>query len=172
MKILVIDDKWENLNAAKKTLAGHDITICSDYDEALEHLRESFANKSDKPCSGWEKGAKKLPYWDAVLCDLLMPAGRDAQGTRGLKFVGQEMPVGWSLALVAAKRGAKYVAVASDLDHHSHPASAMLDRLYGFLKVDGALVLFTNNVNLVKIAGSEKKGKDWGDILSLLTSKI
>lgn len=171
MRILIIDDKWENLDAAKQTLVGHEVTICSDYDGALEHLRESFADKSGKPCSGWEDDAKKQPYWDAVLCDLLMPAGKDAQGTRGLKFVGQEMPVGWSLALVAAKRGAKYVAVASDLDHHSHPASAMLDRLYGFLKVDGACVLFTNNVKLVDIVGTKKRGKDWGDILDLLTNK-
>jgi len=170
MKILVIDDKWENLDAAKQTLIEHDVTVCSDYDEALGYLKESFVDKSGKPCSEWEDDAKQMPYWDAVLCDLLMPAGRDAQGTRGLKFVGQEMPVGWSLALVAAKRGAKYVAVASDLDHHSHPASAMLDRL-GFLTVEGALILFTNNVNLVNIVGTKERGKDWGNVLSLLTSK-
>lgn len=171
MKILVIDDTQTHLAAARQTLTEHDITTCSDYDEALKYLEEKFVDKSGNPCSGWEDDAEKMPYWDAVLCDLLMPAGRDAQGTRGLKFVGQEMPVGWSLALVAAKRGAKYVAVASDLDHHSHPASAMLDRLYGFLTIDGACVLFTNNVSLVNIAGLKEKGKDWGDILSLLTSK-
>ena len=67
---------------------------------------------------------EKECYWDVVLSDLLMPAGRNAQGGPGLQYVGQEMPVGWSLAIQAAISGAKYVAVATDMNHHHHPASA------------------------------------------------
>jgi len=141
MKILVIDDTQKHLDSAVKTLEGHDVTLCTSYDEALELLEPK----------------KETPYWDAVLCDLLMPAGRDAQGSD--KYVGQEMPVGWSLALVAAMRGTKYVAVASDMNHHDHPGSAMLDRLDGYkghiFNIDGATVLMTNKIGLIELGGEE-----------------
>ena len=39
------------------------------------------------------------------------------------------MPIGWGLALLAAKKKVKYVAVATDTNHHDHPASAVLDYL-------------------------------------------
>lgn len=134
MKIIVIDDKQKHLDAAIQTLIGHDVTICSTYDDALELLEGQ--------------------YWDAVLCDLLMPAGRDAQGPKGKKYVGKEMPVGWSLALFAARRGAKYVAVISDMNHHDHPASAMIDRI-GTVYVNTAKVAFLNDPPMVGIIGSE-----------------
>jgi hypothetical protein len=102
-----------------------------------------------------------LPYWDAVLCDLLMPAGRNTQGTRGMEFVGKEMPVGWALALNAAIEGAKYVAVVTDLDHHSHPASAMLDPINGqIFQIDGAKLMMTNHVNMVGVIGTECSCKE------------
>lgn len=182
MKILVIDDTKKHLDAAVQTLTGHEVTLCSSYDEALKLLTEK---------------------WDVVLCDLLMPAGKDAQGPNGYKFIGQKIPAGWSLALAAARHGAKYVAVASDMGHHDHPASAMLDRLNEHLfKIDDATVLMTNHVSLIGIAGTEcvcpkcngtlkatgysggfydcyckngtsfgEKGKNWGEILDYLLGK-
>lgn len=155
MNILVIDDTAAHLSTAQQTLKarGHIVTTCSDYDQALRMLEEQFVDSDGSACPAWKDGARKLPYfWDAVLCDLLMPAGKDKQGGRGDQYVGQEMPVGWSLALLAAKRGAKYVAVATDVDHHSHPASAMLDRLsYGIIQIEGAKAFFTNEVRLIGI---------------------
>lgn len=146
MKILVIDDSSIHLEAARKTLVGHDITLCDSHDEAIELLT----------CN-----------WDAVLCDLMMPAGENAQGSKGQKFIGEEMAVGWSLALTAASRGAKYVAVATDTNHHNHPASAMLDGIRNHMfSVDGARMLMTNNLIFVDVEGEE--GKDWGDILDQL----
>lgn len=45
-----------------------------------------------------------------------------------MAFVGKEMPVGIFIGLLAAVRaGATYVAVFTDIDHHSHPASACID---------------------------------------------
>lgn len=143
MRILVIDDTKKHLDAALQTLVGHDVTIFNNYDKAVELLEEDY------------DGETQLPYWDAVLCDLLMPAGKDCQGRNGLQYVGQEMPVDWSLAIVAATRGARYVAVVTDLDHHSHPASAMIDRIPRRIKVDGSIVMFTNSVARVGIVGSE-----------------
>lgn len=170
MKILVIDDTKVHLTAASQTLSGHEVTTCSDYDKAVELLNiqydEEELNKRNakyvaegmdsRPAYLKARKETTLPYWDAVLCDLLMPAGRDAQGGEGERFVGQEMPVGWSLALLAASRGAKYVAVATDMNHHNHPASAMLDRLSEYVfTIDSARMLMTNRVRMVGIAGSE-----------------
>jgi CheY-like chemotaxis protein len=154
MRILVIDDTPRHLTSALQLFIDHEIETCSSYDEALELLEKKFVDPSGESCYSFNDGAKELPYWDIVLCDLLMPAGRDNQGGRGNEFVGQEMPVGWSLALVAATRGAKYVAVVTDMNHHEHPASAMLDRIPP-MSINGAKVIFTNSIGSVGIMGTE-----------------
>lgn len=164
MKILVIDDNAVNRNAAKLTLTGHDLTVVSNWDEAVELLEVRYDEaaietklvaaglpptpdplrpKHNGVWTEWERKVWsnwcdaydqvrltcKVPYWDAVLCDLLMPASSERMGKEGMKYVGLEMPLGIALALLAAKNGAKYVAVVTATNHHHHPASAMLDRL-------------------------------------------
>lgn len=183
MKILVIDDTQVHLTAALQTLQGHDVTTCSSHDEATELLYKR----------------QGVQYWDAVLCDLLMPAGKNAQGPEGKKLVGQEMPIGWALVLHAVLSGAKYVAVVTDMNHHNHPASALLDGLGGHVfNIDEAKCLMTNRLYLVGIAGTEsactechgigrdsnpqyacrhcegfsQKGKDWGRILRQLVGGL
>jgi CheY-like chemotaxis protein len=161
MKIIVIDDTLVHRMAAQQTLDGHDLTVASSYDEAVKLLdRERY---------------------EVVLTDLLMPAGRDAQGPRGAPFVGQLMPVGFALALHAVLRGAKYVAVVSATNHHDHPASAMLDRLGDAywrdeqtrprFVINGATVGFFHHP-AVMVEG-QGKGKDWGKVLrALLVAKF
>jgi CheY-like chemotaxis protein len=153
MKVLVIDDKAANREAAKQTITGHELTIVGSWDEAVKLLEVRYdeqATKAKLVAAGFPATSDKLegearrkwydeyykvketcrvPYWDAVLSDLLMPASRESMGGEGMKFVGQEIPVGLVLALLAAKNGAKYVAVVTATNHHHHPASAMLDRL-------------------------------------------
>lgn len=170
MKILVIDDTQVHLDAARQTLVGHDVTYCATHKQAYDQLAVQYDRERQKVLSeqykakgmnwndAWEKAYAEsmLPYWDVVLTDLLMPAGSMAQGDEGQKYVGQEMAVGWALALQAAKDGAKYVAVVTDTNHHHHPASAMLDAFNRhFFTIDGARVLMTNYVFLVGIAGTE-----------------
>jgi len=155
MRILVIDDTQLHLDAARQTLAGHALTLVKTYDEAYELLQEPRAsyeaveaelkrrgftkNPYDKDTTveerkaRWEEqqrvevGLCPAPSFDAVLSDLLMPASRMTMGPDGLKYVGQEMPVGFALTLKAVLAGAKHVAVVTDTNHHNHPASAMLD---------------------------------------------
>lgn len=154
MRILVIDDQLHHQISARQTLVGHDLTVVGTYDEAYELLAERHApyravrdeldrrgfkdpNAKDttpQECEARANEAKKLqrelcppPSFDVVLCDLLMPASAMTMGPKGEKFVGQEMPVGFALSLMAVIHGAKYVAVVTDTNHHDHPASAMLD---------------------------------------------
>ena len=151
MKILVIDDTRTNLDAAKQTLAGHELTLAASYDEAYKLL--------EKP-----KGETQPPF-DVVLCDLLMPAGAVEQGTEGQKYIGQEMPVGFALAFMAVLQGAKYVAVVTNLNHHQHPAAALLDRLGSdgldshadeFVKIraNGVPIGFVNYAPMIGVDGT------------------
>lgn len=109
---------------------------------------------------GWldtSEAIGKTVYWDAVLCDLLMPAeiGEVGMSEKGQEYIGQEMPIGWSLALQAALAGAKFVAVATDMNHHDHPASALLDSIEKVMSINDARALFTNHVEMVGIEGTE-----------------
>lgn len=171
MKILVIDDSQDHLLAAKQLLGGdNELMLCGSHDEAVELLNHQFDEprktllQQEYEASGmaWREAYRKaaqetlLPYWDAVLCDLLMPAGRRTQGNSGLKLSGTEMPVGWSLALFAAQQGAKYVAVVTDMNHHAHPASAMLDDLkFQIMKINDSSALFTNDCGHYAITGTD-----------------
>lgn len=194
MKILVIDDTQENLQAAKQVLDGHELTVVSTYDRAYKLLEQPAASYETVEAELVRRGFTKNPYdkgtteeerkarwqeheriqvelcppppFEAVLCDLLMPAGSEQQGPNGQKYVGQEMPVGWALALMAVLQGAKHVAVVSATNHHDHPAAAMLDRLASGrfhddepqppakFAVNGVRVEFVNSAPMVGIEGT------------------
>ena len=136
MRILIIDDKPENRKAAKAQLSEHKLVTVGSYD-------------------GGQELVKKKHKFDAVLVDLLMPAS-DQQMNFDDPLVGQEMPVGIFLALLAAKNGAKYVVVFSDQSHHEHPAAACFDAFNRHeveptpFMVGDAKILLTNNRNWVK----------------------
>ena len=207
MKILVIDDRQIHRDAALAQLSKHDVTVACSHDEALELLDEAYwlaqnaASKLlDEQGPSWpeeddpDKDQKRQQRiaarnhlvraqygYDAVLCDLLMPAGKDAQGDEGMAFVGQEVPVGFALALTAALHGAKYVAVVTDTNHHSHPASAMLDRI----KTEGR---YDHSTNIPRPGGArfevngsrlafiqqgvpEGEAKQWGEVLKGLVEQ-
>jgi CheY-like chemotaxis protein len=140
MKILVIDDKEIHLLAAEAQLrADHELTLVSSYDEGLKLLEKEHDQKHD---------------FDVVLCDLLMPASMCGAGSskKAMELEGKEMPVGIFLAILAAKNGAKYVAVHTDASHHDHPASACFDSFNNWggesrptpFKIEDAKVLLSN----------------------------
>ena len=158
MRILVIDDKAQNTKAARAQLSAHDLTLASSYDEAVKRLGGSYEEHD----------------FDVVLTDLMMPASGDCMGEEGEQFVGKDMPVGIFLVLLAAKRGAKRVALLSDTDHHDHPASASLDLLNGFsrepapFRINSTLVLLTNNSDWIHWDAATGRTKDWGGLLKHL----
>ncbi|MDQ5976536.1 MAG: hypothetical protein QG664_449 [Patescibacteria group bacterium] len=172
MNILVIDFFSSNRAAAKQTLAEHKVTVCRSYrdgDRLLDTPRYDIAMQKhlERKCTSenmpYHEARKKslaeteLPYWDVVFCDLLMRVGPMEQNAEGQKYVNQKMAVGWSLALRAAKNGARYVAVVTQTDCDSHPASAMLDDLNNhYFTIDGAQVLMTNKFTWVGIDDTER----------------
>ncbi len=182
MKILVFDDSDINRSAAIAQLKGHDLTVVGTYDEAQELLTPQFDHEGASSALKSQFGnfnpyrsddeAKKADYFaaekvaneqattypnfDVVLTDLLVPTSRQEQGPGGASLVGKEMPVGIFIGLLAAvKTCAKYVAVFTDSDHHSHPASACFDVFNRHesiptpFTVEGSKVLLSNSRNWV-----------------------
>lgn len=184
MRILVFDDNETHRAAAHAQLKDHDLTVVGTYDEAQKLLTPQRDYKKasailkgqfgDFDPYGSDDEAKKAEYFaaqevayeqamtypdfDVVLSDLLVPASGQAQGRKGYEHIGKEMPVGIFIGLVAAVRArAKYVAVFTDSDHHSHPASACFD-VFNYdggenhpmaFTVEGSKVLLSNRRNWV-----------------------
>lgn len=150
MKILVLDDKPIQRDAANILLAGHDLTIVSTFDEAAEvlELKEDnvawgrlFDERGGQKLEGKERGmflkrckreATKYPDFDVVLTDMMMPASRRnlCKEARS-KYLEQEMPLGLVVALLALRNGIKNVAIVSDMNHHTHPVAAAFDYFVG-----------------------------------------
>jgi len=163
MRILVIDDSRTHLDAAVAQLGGeHEVVVAQTYDAGRDLLAPEVDNTKARELRDGgmsfaeaKKAATPEVSFDVVLCDLLMPASRHEQGREGMRFVGQEMPVGIFLAILAAKNGVPHVGLLTDGDHHSHPASACLDPIQGHatsaerFKIGDATVCLSNNPNWV-----------------------
>ena len=133
MRILVVDDKDIHRQSAYETLSGHEITVVSSFDEAMEHLRDK------------EK-------YDAVLSDMRMPMSRKTLSEAAYRR-GELVDYGFVVALRAALCGAKYIAVVTDVNHHQGAMSAALDyieaphykgTLYPNFIINGATCMFVH----------------------------
>lgn len=190
MKVLVIDDSAIHQATAKAQLQQYDTTVVGTYEKAQELLTpqvnyrraEAILESQFGNFKPWDtkdeakkqeyyaaekvarEQATRYPDFDVVLTDLLMPAS--SQSCRSSPLAGTEMPVGIFLALLAANNGAKYVAVFTDSDHHSHPASACFDAFNSRgednpvpFTVGGAKVVLCNDRGLVKYFYPENPGR-------------
>lgn len=156
MKILVIDDSPVHAQAARDQLGKeHELTVVTSYDQGIKCLEQQYDQEAIKKefvaqgfaqnvYGGWQRPDEltwdefeqkqeevhkthELPYWDVVLVDLMMPASTETLNPQA--YTSAEMPYGFPLALLAALRGTKYVAVVTATNHHFHAMSASLDRL-------------------------------------------
>src|SRR3989344_5957034 len=120
MKILVIEDKEIHRSSAVETLAGHNVTIAASFEEGIDLL----------------KGEDTITF-ETVLVDMMMPAGKTG-AAGGNCNPDEQVPYGFVIALRAALRGAKYVAMVTDTNHHKSAMSAALDCLgSGYYPEDG-----------------------------------
>ena len=165
MRILVVDDKQMHRESARETLADHELTIVSSFDEVMDYLVEKIdeekrsrllaeaglADKKDSKDEAerkiyWEKYKELraqcvIPFgFDAVLTDMMMPMSRRTLGP-GIYNPDEQVPYGFVIALKAAARGAKLVALVTDVNHHQGAMSAAIDHLYE-VAVNGAKALF------------------------------
>ena len=151
MRILVYDDSEINLKIAEAQFSSlHDLKTVSTYDEAQQTLLQE-------------------PLFDVALIDLLVPCSGQALADKSQG--GKELPVGIFIGLLAAKKGARFVAVFTDLNHHKHPASACFDAFNNretsptAFSVESAKLILCNNTNWVRDFDPENLSQplDWLD---------
>ncbi len=192
-KVLVFDDTRSHRETAKLLLEDdYDLTIVGTYDEAKKALGkivdyDKVHDLQKREGMSWREACDACttyPGFDIVLTDLLVPASDKEQGDKGRIFVGQEMPLGTTIALQALIMGVKNVAVVTDMNHHCHPASAAFDGLdYLNCRLEGIKILCTNQVRLVYVDVDSGEsfvckpeegnhdlvyGKDWKNIIERL----
>ena len=116
-KILVVDDNFGNLAAAEEQLgADYYLTTVPTFEEAQKLLKED--------------------EWDVVMTDVMMPGEKDGQG-KGLKLVGEMMPIGLVVALLALQKGVPEIFILSDTNHHDHPVAWAMDSIVGPGPING-----------------------------------
>lgn len=149
MRILVIEDNQYHQNSAIETLAGHDLTIAESFDKANELMAGRNFN------------------YEVVLTDMMMPMSALTIAPE-LFDPEEQVPYGFVIALKAVLRGAKYVAMVTDLNHHRAAISGALDDIdaafaYGVVtpnfEINGARVMFIHS------PFTPERCKDWGKVL-------
>jgi len=151
MKILVVDDNAKHRAAAQEQLGEHELAVFDNYTEALDALKEGCG-------------------YDVVLSDLLMPAEARTLGSDGLKFLGHEISAGFAVLFRAAKVGVPRVAVITDMNHHCHPMSAIIDSICpAYWRGEPDVFTVNNTRVLVAHAPMTAQGaKDWAQVLTSL----
>lgn len=150
MKILVVEDRPKHQESVREQLAEHELTIVSSFRESWNLLVRKFDQSKvdqilgvkteryfmDPRSEAWDEAREKaeeaslipVPF-EVVLTDMCMEGWRRKVVTREGRRYSQrvampEMPLGLIIALMAADRGVKYIAVVTDRDHH-HTAAAI-----------------------------------------------
>lgn len=141
LRILVVDDNPRHLEAARDQLGDKNELVCLDnYEEAIARLRSSSSTE------------KKFHI---LLSDLLMPAETPTLGSKGMKFLGHEMPIGLILALRASMADVDGIVVITDTNHHNHPMSAAIDWVRGIHRIGNSWALYDH------APMTDDRRKDW-----------
>jgi CheY-like chemotaxis protein len=141
-RILVIDDTSANLVSAKKSLTGHHLTVADGYSSAMALLAEQ--------------------EFDVVLTDLYMPMVSQTLSEKAFEL-GKLVPYGFILMYEAARRGAKFVAIVTDLGHHDDHFSAAFDHFQGV-----SLTIESAKTMMLHARLTEDGTKDWNRSLETL----
>jgi len=204
MKILVADDSQKQRIAAEVALKEHEVVVSDTFASTAELLKPEFNEERFRTMlveaglpvtfRAYDDGAteeQNAKYYelqdqaydpcdfDVVLTDLMMPAERDGLGRTGLPFVGDPMPYGFTVALLALKSGVPQVAIVSngnadDGNHHNHPILNSCDRIEGTI-VENRLTVFAGyncpNMNEEKMPSEDKphRIKDWATVLEKIS---
>lgn len=162
MKILVVEDTPMHQESARETLKGHELTIVDSFPKALEELQQEH------------------PY-DVVFTDLMLPM--DDKGLYAEAFRrGELVPYGFVIVLRAALYKAKYVALVTDINHHTHAMAIAMDSIAhcGYdrwgqrprFNINGATCMFAYAPLITPEElplGVSKYPKNWGRVLADLT---
>ena len=193
LNVLVIEDSKRHQEAAVEQLEarGHKVTVASSLIEAeillegidLEELPscwlDAFGDEYVKEdIRRWQvpefRERYPLAAFDVVLTDMNLPASKGLTGVHPKVLKEGLVPLGFIFALRAAARGARYVAMVTDTNHHNSAMSAALDAFAGpdgdeshTFNIDGARVMFRHAPT---VKSGEGWVKDWGHVLGDLVA--
>ncbi len=153
LNILVVDDTNDQLEMAKLLLVGHKVTTISGWAATKKAL---MGKNYDNP-----------NHFDIVLTDMMMPG--ESEGLGNYSRVGELVPYGFNVAMLALRCGVAKVAVVSngqgdDGNHHQDPILWACDELHGF-NFEGRLMFFTGYDCPFKFPSLLK---DWKKVLDRL----
>lgn len=150
-KALVPQRDWKKRERLEKQFIA-DAGLPADFNPwANKDASEADKEKYEEARSKAIEQSTTYSNFDVVLTDLLVPASRQAQGPEGERFVGQEMPIGTTIALLALYAGVKNVAVVTDKNHHDHPGSAAFDCFDFSNRAQGIRLICTNRVHTIPV---------------------
>lgn len=169
MRILVVEPNENKHTSVTASLADHDVTVVSSFDEAMDIMRLHPAEKtvrrllteagfpnnpdSDDPelMRAYRKALRDAeaqsaaPFgFDVVLTEMELPMS-ERMLLPSFFNPDANVPYGFVIALKAAFRGATYVAMVSDTEHTDGAMSAALAHIGGEKYEDGASPNFTIN---------------------------
>ena len=135
LNVLIVEDKPENITAAKHLLAEHNLTVVSGFDDALTALKRN----------GYARHKVEAPeQFDVVLTDCMFPKGGTAcMGPAGeaLAHIQGEMPYGPMVVLHAIEAGVPHIGLITQGNHHEDPFVFALDSLHGFKSAKVSVVV-------------------------------
>jgi len=147
VKILVIEDTEKNIDSAKSTLPGHDVTICTSIQTAFSTLRDG------------------QQQFDVLLTDLFLPIGE----FRGMVYPYSkplgELPAGLVFALKAVNLGMS-VVIVTDTDHHKDWICTLLDLLYPDRSDSNRRIAYVEARNATT-GDYDNPTKDWGKAIEM-----
>jgi CheY-like chemotaxis protein len=157
MKILIVEDKPEQQKRALEATEGHDTIVVKNYEEAIPLLHGRWVPDETPRGCHWVK-----EEFDVVLTDLMLPA-TGYEMSYPERFIGQEMPFGAMVVLLALKSGVRKIGLITDINHHNHPMSAALDPFCDYQN-------YYNPVVFGDFALCVNQGKNWADVFWRLTN--
>ena len=184
LNILVVEDKPENIEAAKLLLAGHNVTVVSGFDQAMGALNRGIGG------TGYDHGKRGQIPFDVVLTDCMFPKGGMAcMGPKGQATVNcqGEMPYGPMVVFHAIEAGVPNIGLITQGNHHDDPYVFAFDTLRGWKSEKTSMVItsnldclvYTKDGQLVDTASEDYKNhwkaqeegrvrwvKDWGRLLN------
>lgn len=176
MDILVIEDTKLHQDSAREQFLQKNII-----DTLHQQGRSYVLDNADN----YEQGKQKLlsmknqeNRYTVVLTDLMVPkGGRDTMSPKGMEYIFDLMPYGFTLALLAAKLHVPYIGIVTDINHHDHPMSACIDPISGaYWDNDSAHAsLYNINNSVLGIFHTpflENGAKDWMRVLEVLRGEI
>ena len=161
MKILLIEDNQNHIDAAIAQLVGHELTIRKSWKELMEFTPDShgYPEFISKP----EIHIEVMKGFDMVLTDINIPGILDSDKSE------PEAPIGMAIILRTAEAGVKYIGAITDKGHHNDALTKAFDMWCYHQKPfqigDSKIIIRDDFMK----SGDKGRQKDWSRMYDFLT---